>query len=499
MNQSRLVDLLLVRLSREEEKKKVEELLISELGMSIEEARDNVENSPSILSEGVEMEQARILQDRMYPFVDLLPRQYGDNAVNPDVQESGSEESSYELITDNIPVVEDKEDELHPDTEDSGEIYHDQSSVKDDDYPRKHFNDDDDDSLIITSAAEEMLSVERCHICGRTPTNGQKLVPCRTCEELTCSDCFNRKYHVCEKCASEGRVVDKPLDSAPHPTEQKKKVKHTETKKVSPKTKARTTKPGLFSKISPLLIVIIALVLVIAAFTIIDPLNLFVSSNNSIDEIETVYADTAVIHEPDTVLSDSVAVADTTLSVDTTITSEDSLLTDSLIVNGYISLRDISIPDSLGTPEEYSLPLMLTSSPVSNIEIQIDSLQLLVEPMGKLAAIYSIKFDAFSLVSTDDGFDILIMSILHPEPAEKRTALIGKLGMLLDSTMVDQMVLYYRENQYYETNIFSFTADSFSILSGSSSPYFLQRKQAIIPETAELVTGRIFDWMTDLN
>lgn len=499
LNQSRLVDLLLVRLSREEEKKKVAELLISELGMSIEEARDNVENSPSILSEGVEMEQARILQDRMYPFVDLLPRQYGDNNVNQAVEDSKSEESSYELITENIPAVKENEDELHPDSEDVGDIYHDQSSVKDDDYPRKHFNDDDDDSLIITSAAEEMLSVERCHICGRTPTNGQKLVPCRTCEELTCSECFNRKFHVCEKCASEGRVVDKPLDSAPHSTEKKQKTKRTETKEYSPKTKARSAKPGIFSKISPSLIVIIALVLVIAAFTVIDPLNLFVSSNNSIDEIETVYADTAVIHGPDPVLSDSVAVSDTTLSVDTTITSEDSLLTDSLIVNGYISLRDISIPDSLGTPEEYPLPMMLTSSPVANIEIQTDSLQFLVEPLGKLAAIYSIEFDGFSLISTDDGFDILLMSILHPEPAEKRAALIGNLGMLLDSTMVDQMVLYYRENQYYETNLFSFTADSFSILSGSSSPYFLQRKQAIIPETAELVTGRISEWMTDLN
>ena len=70
---------------------------------------------------------------------------------------------------------------------------------------------------------------------------------------------------------------------------------------------------------------------------------------------------------------------------------------------------------------------------------------------------------------------------------------------MLDSTIIDQMVLYYRENQYYDADMFSFTADSFSVLARSTSPYFLQRKQAGIPETTELITGRIFEWMTDLN
>jgi hypothetical protein len=102
-------------------------------------------------------------------------------------------------------------------------------------------------------------------------------------------------------------------------------------------------------------------------------------------------------------------------------------------------------------------------------------------------------------VRTESGHDILLLSILHPEPAEKRAALLGNLGSLLDSTIVDQMVLYYRENQYYEPNMFSFTADSFSVLALSTSPYFLQRKQAMIPETSDLVSGSIFQWMTDLD
>ena len=76
MDEGRMVDLLLVRLSRDDEKQKVIDLLVSELGMTQEQATDKVENSPSILRENVEMEQGRILQDRMYPFVDLLPKYY---------------------------------------------------------------------------------------------------------------------------------------------------------------------------------------------------------------------------------------------------------------------------------------------------------------------------------------------------------------------------------------------------------------------------------------
>jgi len=185
--------------------------------------------------------------------------------------------------------------------------------------------------------------------------------------------------------------------------------------------------------------------------------------------------------------------------IDTTVTSQDSLNADSLEVLTYLSLRDISLPDSLEAPAEYSLPPVLSESPVAGIEIQIDSMPFLAVPVGQLAAHNSIEFDGISLIRTEDGFNIFLMSILHPEPAEKRAALLGSIGSMLDSTIVDQMVLYYRENQYYEANLFSFTADSFNVLSRSISPNFLQRKQAVIPETTELITGRLFDWMTDIN
>ena len=483
-----MVDLLLVRLTREDEKTKVMDLLMSELGMSREEAREKVDSSPNILSEGVEMEQGRILQDRMYPFVDLLPRHYNGNSAVPAAKESESEsEDTYELITEDI--TPEKDEEL-PDAEEMDEVYLNTNTIPEEDDFSNTFDDEDDDSLIITSASEDMLNVERCHICGRTPTGDQKLVPCQICTELTCSDCYNRTHHVCDKCATAGRAVDRPLDSV---RETKQDIDLPVQKPMdSSKGKFRPAKKGRSFRILPIA-VIVTFVILVASFLIIDPMNLLTSEDNGTEDTESGTVDTSEVI--------SVVVPDTALVVgaDTTITPDDSLPADSTVSIGYISFRDISLPDSILINEEYSLPRTLTSSPIAGLEIQKDSLPFIAEFLGQLASVYSIEFDAVSLVRTDDGFEILLMSILHPEPAERRTALLGNLGLLLDSTVVDQMVLYYRENQYYDAVMFTFTADSFSVLSRSNSPNVLQRKQALIPETTELITGRIFDWMTDLN
>lgn len=488
MNHNRMVDLLLVRLTREDEKIKVIDLLMSELGMSSEEAQEKVDNSPIILSEGIEMEQGRILQDRMYPFVDLLPRHYNGDSEGSPVPGTESEGSPFELITDDIHPVT-NENEKPEEAEESDGIFYDQSAVNEEEDTgyKKSFSDEDDDSLIITSASDEMLTVERCHICGRTPVGDQKLAPCQTCTELTCSDCYNRKYHVCEKCASEGRAVDRPLDSVPEARRDTYDAGGSgDFLQDSSQSKYRSEKTAKRS-FGPMPVVLIFLILA-AAFLVIDPMHLFSSTDNGTEDIT----------EDDT---NSHLLADTTLvpEVDTTVTADDSLLADSLVFRGPVSLTDISLPDSLGIVEEYSLPRILTSSPVAGIEIHTDSLSFIAEFMGQLSSIYSIEFDGISLIRTEDGFNILLMSILHPEPAEKRAAMLGSLGTMLDMTVVDQMVLYYRENQYYAAEMFTFIADSFYILAQSSSPYFLQRKQAIIPETVDLVTGRILDWMTDLN
>ncbi|MCK4506460.1 MAG: hypothetical protein KAW14_12665, partial [Candidatus Aegiribacteria sp.] len=446
MNNSQVVDLLLVRLSREEEKEKVLEMLISELGMSHDEARERVDNSPSILSEGISMEQARILQNRMYPYIDLLPRSYSTATEESPVSTAVNHENitSGSLLTDETDTYEQIE---HPE-EDSQDFE----------------DENNEEKLVITTAAEEMLTVDRCHICGRTPTSAQKLAPCRTCGDLTCSDCFNRKMHVCEKCVSEGRTVDRPLDNEPeyrqeHEHDRKHEIPLDDTGKTSTSVK----KQNFLSKLSPASISISAAVLIMIAFFLIDPINLFNKVNGSEAGSYISSADSIV----SAILPDSDSVSDTLLSEmhpDTLVSSEDSLAAESDIPRIIISLRDIRIPEFPETPDNIPLPRLLLSTPVRGIQVYRDSLELLSYPVGYIAASISVEIDAMSLIHTADGYTVFIMSILHPEPVEKRTALISSLGALLDSTVVDQMVLYYRENDYYDSDLFSFISDSFSVI-----------------------------------
>ncbi len=481
MSNSQVVDLLLVRLSREEEKEKVLGMLISEMGMSHDEARERVDNSPSILSEGISMEQARILQNRMYPYIDLLPRSYSTATEEAPVSTAVNHENitSGSLLTDETDTYEQIE---HPE-EDSQDFE----------------DENNEEKLVITTAAEEMLTIDRCHICGRTPTSAQKLAPCRTCGELTCSECFNRKMHVCEKCVSEGRAIDRPLDNEPeyrqeHEHDRKHEISLDDTRKTS----ISGRKQNFLSMLSPAVISITAVVLILIAFFLIDPINLFNNVNGSEAGSYISSADSLI----SAILPDSDSVSDTLLSEmhpDSLVSSEDSLAAESDIPRIIISLRDIRIPELPETPDNIPLPRLLLSTPVRGIEVYRDSLEFLSYPVGYIAASISVEIDAMSLIHTADGYTVFIMSILHPEPVEKRTALISSVGALLDSTVVDQMVLYYRENDYYDSDLFSFISDSFSVIAQSNSPYFLQRKQATIPEIRTLIFENINDWMTDLN
>ena len=543
MYQKKMVDLLLVRLSREEEKKKVINLLKSELGMTQEEAREQVENSPSILKENVEMEQGRILQDRMYPFVDLLPRYYNHgqdeqdrNEPEPSAETGEPGETAEEhKKTSEAPAAEERDDAAPPaaaeekedidiedddfvsfsgtvQEEESGEeidedIYHDHSAYRDEEAEAAV---KEDDSFVITSAAEEVKSVARCHICGRTPTGNEKLVPCRTCAKPTCASCYDRKKHVCTRCAAQGLDADRPLDSVPDAGEAREAT----ARKAVPSTRKRQKRPeksapetgGLLSKISTPVIVITGLVLVAIAFFLIDPMGLFAQqqtpdphggitpadTSSTRDSTQVALQDTSAV-EPDSQPADSTALEDS-LQV-----QEDITAIDTSAVSPHIALARIVIPDSLSADSSYSVPPSLTRTSVQDVEIYTDSLEPMGQILGQLSEHHSLQLDAFTLILTGSGHDLLLMSILHPEPAERRASFMGSLGTVLDSSMVDQMVLYYQENVYYEPVYFSFTSDSFEVLSRSSSPFSLQRKQQTLPETYDMVSGSIFEWMTDLD
>lgn len=516
MNEGRMVDLLLVRLSRDDEKQKVVDLLVSELGMTEEEAAGKVENSPVILRENVEMEQGRILQDRMYPFVDLLPKYYKAPAEDREEEAPVAETAPQPPPTPEEPEEDDSVQhgiysgtdeeypakgsaELTPGTDEEeesdglGDVVDSQSSLMDEDFVSGASASDDDEPLVVTSAAEEVLTVQRCHICGRTPTTGEKLVPCTTCGELTCAGCYDRKEHVCEKCASMGRTVDRPLDSVPETKPRKEMAQEVPpgVRRSAPVSRSAGGS-GRLRGVSPTLIIIIVLVAAAVAFFLLDPMNILGGAEQDTGEVLTALPDTSTTDEG---LGSVNTPPDTTVIAETDSVSLDS---DSLPSPVFISLRDLTLPDSMIT-EGYQIPRALTVSPVREVEVLAESLQFLAEPLGQLSAFHSIEMESFSLIRTEDGYEILVMSILHPEPAERRAALIGGVGSLLDSTTVDQMVLYYRENQYYAPNMFSFIADSFRVLATSPSPYLLQRRQAVIPETSELVTGSVFQWMTDTD
>ncbi|MEA3266172.1 MAG: hypothetical protein U9P42_04440, partial [Candidatus Fermentibacteria bacterium] len=196
------VDLLLVRLGREEEKKKVLKLLISNLDLSVTEAESAVNNSPSVIREAVAMNEARVIQKDLYPYIDLLPR-LEDEAIP---RKTTDREEVAEVKPDGLSAEKEKdtpdaviEDNIHDNA--------DQGIENDSDVDVQE--EEDEEAVIITTASEEILSTNRCHICGRTPTDGERLAPCRTCGELTCRNCFDRIAHVCNHCANEGKTVDR--------------------------------------------------------------------------------------------------------------------------------------------------------------------------------------------------------------------------------------------------------------------------------------------------
>jgi len=541
MTDGPLVDLLLVRLTRDEEKEKVRGFLVSELGMSDEEARKTVESTPAMLNEPLPMELARGIQEVMYPFIDLLPRQYGQHHdAEPAVEQEKDQDQEIVFeeneIDDSLfsgpdPEVEISDDDFAndlPDPPDNGAVKdHGQESPEIIDVASftSSPEPDSDESFVITSASDEMINVARCHVCGRTPTSTERLAPCRTCGKPTCGDCFDRIVHVCDKCAAEGRMVDRPLKGAPEYRRDAIAEQEIETTPVK-------SHPSF--RISPALLTIGVLVIGAALFLLLDPLGLLGGSTEldesqvvavfdstgaevlpdslGTDTLVAVVSDSAAIVTPDTLVQvkdtatvavDSLAIND--LSVDSTLVIEEdtvAVVSSSSVVLSIPDsllrpLRDIQLPDGIEPPDEMISPLLYFSSPVPGIEVLTDSLGHLSFPLGCLSTECDIETDGISLIRTDTGSDVLVISILHPEPLEQRTAFISGLGQLLDSTTVDQIVMYYLQSDYHPYEIFTFVSGSFGTLGESGSPGFILSKQGVVENTWVILSGAVRDWMLE--
>lgn len=438
-----LVDLLLVRLGREEERQRVLELLVSELRMSREDARKAVDSSPTVLMEAVAMGQARVIQNRLYPFIDLLPRMdsvTADEGLDTAAADKSARESppepEHRPASQQKPArVREKRDDPEPDME----IIDDKPST------------DGQEEVGVTSASEEMLSVERCHVCGRTPTSGEKLAPCRSCAELTCRDCFDRVAHVCQKCSADGKVVSAPLST--HSRSPQSRAGQ-ESSLEPPPGPDRASRPWIVP------VVIGAVVLIVfAGFYFLDPLGLFGEAAVSGGDVR---GDTAAVHEPDSLSSDSIP-ADT-LPVPDTVTA---------VPEGTYMLLPLpeGVDSALSTP-----PASVESGPAPGGALLMpEEMDLLLPGLSSISASVPIRIDRCALFRTgEEGVVVLAVSVLHPEEDTKRYDLLRKLGAWLGPSPVSELAFYYAESQYHPVRTVSFTHERFDRLAGCVGPMDFQ-------------------------
>jgi uncharacterized protein YlaI len=609
MNDDAIVDLLLVRLGGEEEQERVKELLMSELHFSEEQAEKAASESPTMIMEGLQMGKARVIQNRLYPYVDLLPRleeaevpepqpepqpepeteaETHPRPRRPSPEPEPSESASGGLELDDgsasaVPAAGPEAEsrprpgrpspEPEPSDSASGGLELDDGSPKamptavpegearprtrepespgtqakglelDDGSPDvmptpeaeaearprpkpegptpeteppedslEHLEYDDgspdaapsrvqedeegswEENIVVTSAAEEMRQIERCHICGRTPPEEEKLAPCRTCGKLTCRDCFDRTAHVCVKCAQSGKYVDRPVQmkkepvqTAPAPSQVTRSGAAPTVAMASPKKKLNLTA----------LVSVVVVIVAAAAFYLVDPLDLFASDAGS-----NGGTGAALVH-PDTA---SVAVADTAASADTALTSDTSAVQPDTIPQVHIDENDplglslLSLPAAAQAVQNAPSIPTKTRSPSRNIEVLRQDLSRIAPNVARIAAAVPITIDAVTLIRTNHDATVLAVSILHPEEDTKRYDFLRMLGEYLKDSMIDELAFYYRETPYYDGRAVAFPNEHFAELKDASGTYGFQALAGCTSqEEWELLSTDVHSWMTELE
>jgi len=468
------VDLLLVRLGREEEKKKVLKLLITSLDLSVTEAEAAVSNSPSVIKEAVPMNEARVIQKDLYPYIDLLPR-LEDETGTDEEQPSG-------VVLDSSGGGT-----LEPGETDT-ELEVETADIPDDVQEQTVQQTVDEEPIVITSASEEILSTVRCHICGRTPTDGERLAPCRTCGELTCRNCFDRVAHVCSHCASDGKSVDRPNKGV---TEENREGLEFDTEEpVSDGTGAGSTVLKT--------VVAVFLVLALAAvFYFIDPLNLFAEvAGSSTSQTGLASADTSEIAGQDS------AATGNTVPLDSASVEKDTLAvnSDSSSAEDPYGLQFIALSDSC-MPAEDPLPVAYhTRAPrETGAEIPQDGCEILFNKLGLLASAIPVVIDDGAFLVYEDSTAVLVMVILHPEEAEVRIRLMRDAAAMLEPANIDQLVLIYRENRYQEAVVYSLVHEAFSEVAGVLSPRQFQGIMGYRESCWESVSGPVAQWLSTME
>ncbi len=472
-----LVDLLLVRLGREEEKRKVLKLLITSLDLSVSDAEDAVNNSPSVIREAVPMAEARIIQKDLYPYIDLLPRFDDDDgqADSDSVDESPEEVDDFdeEAIEDIDEVIEEGADEeIEEETDEEGEE------------PQEIGEPEPEEPILITSASDEVRSTRRCHICGRTPTDGEKLAPCRTCSDLTCRDCFDRLAHVCSKCAAAGKSIEHANEGVEPEKEQGLVFDTDETRETS-KGKAGS---GVFRYGAVALLFILALA---AVFYFMDPMGLFGEEASPEPSGDIAGTDTTEIIRPDTsanLQEDTLAaVPDTLQVIDPPAQDEDPYGLASLVLDDEYSAIENPAPVDF----RRSAPASVRAS------VLREESDIIADQVAVIAAWIPVQLDDAVLLQYHDSTEVLVLVLKHPEETESRLDLLRRISSWLTPSEIDQLVLLYRENRYQNTVIMSLVSSNFPLVQGVLSPAQFQNYLSYREDCWESISGPVSAWLTD--
>lgn len=451
-----LVDLLLVRLGREEEKRKVLKLLVTSLDLSVSDAEDAVNNSPSVIREAVPMGEARAIQKDLHPYIDLLPR--FDDYEEEETGDDPEEIEAYEFEETETPVTETDSGEA----EDSSDL---------------------ESSVLITSVRDEVRSTRRCHICGRTPTNGEKLAPCRTCSELTCRDCFDRIAHVCSKCSASGKSIEHANEGVEAESEEGLVFDPDEN------TETGDTGPGS-GKLKRIAAGVFILAVLAGVFYFVDPLNLFEKGSENHPSAAFAAADTAVSHSPDSLGSALVSNGshpDTTEVAELVSTQDDPL-----------KLASLSLNEEYAAIENPPPVVFRTYAPSSvNAVVLRDESDLIRDHLSTIAAWIPVALDDAVLLQYHDSTQVLVLALTHPEDTEVRLELIRRVSDWLTPSGIDQMVLLYRENRYQNTVIMSLVSMNFPLVQGILSPVQFQDYLSYREDCWESISGPVSEWLTD--
>lgn len=470
-----LVDLLLVRLGREEEKKKVMKLLITNLDLSVTEAENAVNNSPSVIREAVPMNEARVIQKDLYPYIDLLPRLEDE----PDMMDEEIAEEIEELPEGELPEadIEYTTIETQPASEE--------------DTPQVPAADDDE-PIRITTASEEICSTSRCHICGRTPSNGERLAPCRTCSKLTCRDCFDRIAHVCNHCAKDGKTIDRANAGMSTDTEEGLEF---DSEELEEKNKVKE-KNAL--RIAAALAFILALA---AFFYFMDPMDIFSGDEPDLaTDTGAIPVDTLGITLRDSTGTAAALPDDSTEAVeaaaDTIEIGQDTLS----VNNDLFGVRLITLPENC-VPGENPLPVNfhLTSPRDVHADIPEQESEILFSQLETIASSIPVILDDGVFLVFHDTTSVLVLVLLHPEETGVRLQLMREVAAWLIPSEIDQLVLIYRENRYQDAILFSLVREAFPDVEGVLSPRQFQGILGYREDCWESIRGPVTHWLSAME